>query len=85
MNVTMNKMMLILLDNIFININIFPGQKYEFAKQWKIHIVNPKWLFESLDVGYCLEEQDYPVGEDQTRDNDRRGHGTSTPTRRSCM
>ena len=85
MNDTINNMMLILPDITFCIHHNFPGQKYEFAKQWKIHIVNPKWLFESLDVGYCLEEQDYPVGEDQTRDNDRRGHGTSTPTRRSCM
>ena len=56
------------------------GQKYEFAKQWKIHIVSPKWLYDSLDIGYSLEESNYPVGQKKLMEADRKGHATSTPT-----
>ncbi|XP_029646885.1 DNA topoisomerase 2-binding protein 1-like isoform X1 [Octopus sinensis] len=53
------------------------GQKYEFAKQWKIQIVKPQWLYESIETGYCLDETKYQL-------NTEGGHNemmTSTPTK----
>lgn len=57
------------------------GQKYEFAKKWKIHIVNPKWLSDSLHAGYCLEEYRYAVGADSRPTDSGDRHPTSTPTK----
>lgn len=57
------------------------GQKYEFAKKWKIHIVNPKWLSDSLHAGYCLEEYRYTVGADSRPTDSGDRHPTSTPTK----
>ncbi|XP_023933099.1 DNA topoisomerase 2-binding protein 1 isoform X2 [Lingula anatina] len=38
------------------------GQKYEFAVKWKIHIVCLAWLFESVQNGYCMDENKFRVG-----------------------
>ena len=57
------------------------GQKYEFAKKWKIHIVTPKWLSDSLHAGYCLEEYRYAVGTDSVSSAGADQHTTSTPTK----
>ncbi|XP_064623167.1 DNA topoisomerase 2-binding protein 1-A-like isoform X2 [Lineus longissimus] len=48
------------------------GQKYEFARKWKIQIVDPKWLRDSIERGYCLDEALYPV---------KLGKKTSTPSK----
>ena len=53
------------------------GQKYEFAKKWKIHIVNTKWLYDSVDAGYCQEEHKYKV----EPPDEPRLVKTSTPTK----
>ena len=52
------------------------GQKYEFAKKWKIHIVDPQWVSDSIDAGHCLEEHKYRV-DDQ---GGGRAASTSTPS-----
>lgn len=43
----------------FISIFVILGQKYEFAKKWKMHIIKSDWLYDSVEKGYCLEEKKY--------------------------
>lgn len=38
------------------------GQKYEFAKKWKILIVSPRWIYKSVEKGYCQEESYFKIG-----------------------
>uniref|UniRef100_A0A5K3EHW4 BRCT domain-containing protein n=2 Tax=Mesocestoides corti TaxID=53468 RepID=A0A5K3EHW4_MESCO len=40
------------------------GVKYNFAKKWKVRIVSVRWLTDSVNKGYALDESDYPVKED---------------------
>jgi len=43
------------------------GQKYVFAKQWKLHCVYPLWLYDCLKKGHWIEETSYqlePIGSD---------------------
>ncbi|XP_067686474.1 DNA topoisomerase 2-binding protein 1-like [Haliotis asinina] len=54
------------------------GQKYEHASKWKIHIVRPRWLYDSVEKGYCLDETDYRVEKNL---NTTGQHKTSTPDR----
>lgn len=35
------------------------GKKYHFAKKWKITVVGPEWVYDSLDRGMVLEERFY--------------------------
>ncbi|XP_022099813.1 DNA topoisomerase 2-binding protein 1-like isoform X2 [Acanthaster planci] len=49
------------------------GPKYEFAKKWKIHCITSRWFFDSIDKGYCQDENLYQVTPD--------AHSTSTPNR----
>ena len=51
------------------------GQKFDYACKWNVHIVNLKWLYDSLDVGYCLNEKDYQV----KKGSGSSGVKTSTP------
>jgi len=53
------------------------GQKYEFAVKWKINVVNPRWLNDSLKAGYSLPEVSYHVNNSTAS---RSGLTTSTPT-----
>ncbi|CAH1774144.1 unnamed protein product [Owenia fusiformis] len=45
-------------------INHPKGQKYEFARKWKIHIVTFQWLLDSYDKGYCQDVALYGVKDD---------------------
>ncbi|XP_071103201.1 DNA topoisomerase 2-binding protein 1-like [Haliotis cracherodii] len=54
------------------------GQKYEHATKWKIHIVRPRWLYDSVEKGYCLDETDYRVEKNMNTTNQQK---TSTPDR----
>ena len=56
--------------------NSFSGQKYEFARKWRIPIVSPAWLFDCVEARYCLDHHKYRV---DTKDTDSREPGTSTP------
>lgn len=56
------------------------GQKYEFARKWKINIVGPKWIDDCVQSNYCLEAHLYAVDKSaSTAEGHRRGL-TSTPT-----
>ncbi|XP_033099642.1 DNA topoisomerase 2-binding protein 1-like isoform X2 [Anneissia japonica] len=55
------------------------GQKYDFARRWKIHCVSLKWFKESLSKGACQDENLYNV-EPSTSEDKR---STSTPNRKS--
>ena len=57
------------------------GQKYDYAVKWNINIVNVAWLQESVSAGYSLDEAQFPVTSDGTRDGIRIASATtSTPT-----
>jgi len=52
-------------------INEAKGVKYDHAKLWKINIVKPKWIYDSMEAGYCLPEKNYVLDS---------SNQTSTPT-----
>ncbi|XP_052804049.1 DNA topoisomerase 2-binding protein 1-A-like isoform X2 [Mya arenaria] len=57
-------------------INQPKGQKYHFAKKWDIKIVRSEWLYESIEKGFCQEEEGYGL------EDGEKGHmHTSTPER----
>jgi hypothetical protein len=37
------------------------GEKYQHAKAWKIKTINDKWIFDSVEAKYCLQEKEYQV------------------------
>ena len=37
------------------------AEKYKFARQWKVLCVRPQWLYDSIDTGYCQDEEKYSV------------------------
>ena len=47
------------------------GEKYNYAKKWKIPTIGPNWVFDSIEKGYCLPTESYRV--EQTK--------VSTPTK----
>ena len=40
-------------------INEPKGDKYRFAKSWKMSIVSLKWIYDSIEAKYCLPEKKY--------------------------
>lgn len=52
------------------------GQKYEVAMKWKINIITPQWVEDSLKAGFCMQESKYSINVDR----DDRPKTTSTPT-----
>lgn len=56
------------------------GQKYEFARKWKINIVSPRWIDDCVSSGYCLQEHLYAVDKPATKAGDLRSGLTSTPS-----
>lgn len=53
-------------------INEPKGDKYNFAKLWKMNIVNSNWIYDSIEAKYCLPEKQYHL--------DAPSASTSTPT-----
>ncbi|VDO13473.1 unnamed protein product [Rodentolepis nana] len=53
------------------------GVKYNFAKKWKVQIVNDRWLTDSVNAGYALECSEYEV---QDSPHQTGVHKHSTPT-----
>lgn len=51
------------------------GEKYHYAKRWKVQIVTSQWLFDSLDKGYAQEEADYKLADPDAE----KPQGSSTP------
>ncbi|KAG8198438.1 hypothetical protein JTE90_022176 [Oedothorax gibbosus] len=37
------------------------GDKYRYAKNWKIFCVNLNWVFDSVEAGYCKDENLYKI------------------------
>ncbi|GIY02565.1 DNA topoisomerase 2-binding protein 1-A [Caerostris darwini] len=37
------------------------GDKYRYAKNWKIYCVNVNWIYDSLKSGYCKDENLYKI------------------------
>ncbi|KAK6180631.1 hypothetical protein SNE40_008642 [Patella caerulea] len=68
-------------------INEPKGTKYEFAIKWNIHTVSSKWIYVSIEKGYCEKEEDYFTDSERSpSDNrtNRSSHATSTPTKDIC-
>ena len=61
------------------------GQKYEFARKWKINIVSPRWIDDCISSGYCLQEHLYAVDKPATKGDELRNGLTSTPTGESVQ
>ncbi|KAJ8307553.1 hypothetical protein KUTeg_015637 [Tegillarca granosa] len=59
-------------------INKPKGSKYEYAKKWGVRIVKSDWLYDSIEKGFCLEENKYELKE-STSDMDVTEVKTSTP------
>ncbi|KAM7540288.1 hypothetical protein Aperf_G00000040291 [Anoplocephala perfoliata] len=57
------------------------GVKYNFAKKWKVQIVNDRWLTDSVNMGFALDSADYEVPEDNGQ---LQNHKYSTPTSSIC-
>ncbi|XP_040581730.1 DNA topoisomerase 2-binding protein 1-A [Lepeophtheirus salmonis] len=52
------------LDMHTTNVLIIPtpeGEKYTYAKKWKIPTLNSNWIFDSIEKGHCLSLDDYKV------------------------
>jgi len=49
------------------------GDKYNYAKKWKIPCVSSSWVFDSIERGYCLATDSYRVDRGKTK--------ASTPTK----
>ena len=52
------------------------GDKYKYAKKWKIPCLSSDWVLDSIEKGYCLNTDGYRI--------DTRG-STSTPTKVRCV
>ena len=37
------------------------GEKYEYAKQWKIHCISTRWFYDCIRAGYWLQESPYKL------------------------
>jgi len=37
------------------------GDKYKYARKWKIPCVTSSWVFDSIEKGYCLETEAYKI------------------------
>lgn len=40
------------------------GMKYEYAVKWRLFVVSPSWLYDSVRQGVCLDEQSYTVDQE---------------------
>ncbi|GFR12558.1 DNA topoisomerase 2-binding protein 1-A [Trichonephila clavata] len=53
------------------------GDKYKYAKMWKIYCVNVNWIYESVKSGYCKDETLYKIDDSSKNTQPKR----STPNR----
>ena len=42
-------------------VNVAKGEKYTYARQWKIHCVSPEWFYDCLKEGHWVDEASYEV------------------------
>lgn len=42
------------------------GEKYNYARLWKLHCVHVRWLYESAQAGYALDESLYALEPNET-------------------
>uniref|UniRef100_A0A3Q3IZ31 BRCT domain-containing protein n=1 Tax=Monopterus albus TaxID=43700 RepID=A0A3Q3IZ31_MONAL len=53
------------------------GEKYQCAQKWNVHCVSLRWLFDSIDKGFCQDERKYNV---KLKSSKVTQPHTSTPT-----
>lgn len=52
------------------NVLIIPvgrGEKFKYAKRWKVKCVNPSWLQQCLEKGYAVPYEEYVVRSDDKK------------------
>ncbi|XP_076358286.1 mutagen-sensitive 101 isoform X2 [Tachypleus tridentatus] len=54
------------------------GEKFKFAKTWRLYCVKVEWIYDSISAGYCLDETLYQVTSDTEQEQE-----TSTPKKNS--
>ncbi|CAL4073586.1 unnamed protein product, partial [Meganyctiphanes norvegica] len=37
------------------------GEKYNYAKNWRIHCLSPEWIYDSIEKGYAMDMEKYKV------------------------
>lgn len=37
------------------------GEKYNYAKNWRIHCLSPEWVYDSIQKGYAMDMENYKV------------------------
>jgi topoisomerase (DNA) II binding protein 1 len=37
------------------------GDKFKYARKWKIPCVSSEWIFDSIEKGYCLPTEKYRI------------------------
>lgn len=57
------------------------GDKYRYAKNWKIFCINTNWVFDSVEAGYCKDENLYKIENTSKLEQPKR----STPNRDSTL
>ena len=43
-------------------LNKADGDKYRYAKRWKIPCITSDWVYDSIEKGYCLSTEGYLIG-----------------------
>ena len=41
------------------------GDKYEYARKWKIPCVSPDWVFDSIEKGFCQSTTPFRIDQQQ--------------------
>ncbi|XP_013785818.1 DNA topoisomerase 2-binding protein 1-like isoform X2 [Limulus polyphemus] len=54
------------------------GEKFKFAKTWKLYCVKVEWIYDSISAGYCLDETLYQLVSEAKQEQE-----TSTPKKNS--
>ena len=47
------------------------GQKYNYARKWKIPCVSPDWVFDSIEKGFCQSTTPFRIDQQQQKVGDR--------------
>ena len=45
------------------------GQKYNYARKWKIPCVSPDWVFDSIEKGFCQSTTPFRIDQQQGGDS----------------
>lgn len=46
---------------IYLFVDIFRGEKYEFVRRWNFYCVCIQWFYDLIQFGFCFEELNYYI------------------------